>query len=127
MTRARIRHLSRAVLAGSIVGAILGLACCADDEAAPPAVTADANVTPVFGGDAAGPPPVVVDAEVPPADVCGDRSGLQVSSPWPLRGGCPTRAGWSSMSGPKNATVSVRLPLLGSESSPAAAGPSGIV
>ncbi|HVJ93734.1 MAG TPA: PQQ-binding-like beta-propeller repeat protein, partial [Labilithrix sp.] len=44
---------------------------------------------------------------------------------WPLRGGCTTRAGWSSSPGPQTGAVAFRAPLEGGESAPAYA--SGIV
>ena len=36
---------------------------------------------------------------------CGDMSGLQEGSPWPMRGGCPTHQGRSSYTGPDVPTL----------------------
>lgn len=34
------------------------------------------------------------DAKPPPGDPCGDLSGLEADSPWPMPGGCPKRPGF---------------------------------
>lgn len=65
--------------------------------------------------------PPALDAEGVPENVCGNRDGLQLDSAWPLRGGCPTRAGWSSVPGPQSSNVHFSVPAAGGESSPVVA------
>src|SRR5690606_13337531 len=62
-----------------------------------------------------------VPEDPPPGDVCGDSRGLDPLASWPLRGGCPTRAGRSSSLGPQNANARWREPTSAGESSPAVA------
>lgn len=66
--------------------------------------------------DRATPP---IDAEPSVGDVCGDKTGLQPGAPWPLRGGCPKRAGVINGPGPANAVVKWSLPIAAAETSPA--------
>lgn len=107
------------VVAGALVlsglPALVALAACASDD--PGGTTKDGG-----GGDA----PLLgetslLDGEagVPAGDVCGDAMGLEPSSPWPMRGGCPKRAGVAATTGPSAATVKWSLPLAAGDSSPA--------
>ncbi len=89
-------------------------ACAADDPrgAAPDDGGGDAP----FLGETS---PPDGEAGVPAGDVCGDATGLEPSAPWPMRGGCPKRAGVSATTGPSAATVKWSLPLAAGDSSPA--------
>jgi len=99
----------------AVVG-VVAFASCGGEEERPRFRNDDAAVDAAFIGDAAPPEP---DAERPPGDVCGIGSGLQESAPWPLRGGCTTRAGWSALPGPTSAEISYSVPLSAGDSSPA--------
>jgi outer membrane protein assembly factor BamB len=104
----------------SALALVAGFASCGGEEDGPPQLkSGDAALDALLVGDNVAPP--VPDADPPPGDVCGNRGGLEPSNPWPLRGGCPTRAGWSALSGPQQATVSWTVPLPAAESSPALA------
>lgn len=59
------------------------------------------------------------EAGVPLGDLCGDLGGLEKDAPWPMRGGCPKRAGVSSNAGPQTAKVKWSIALPAGESSPA--------
>src|SRR5512137_3196436 len=63
--------------------------------------------------------PAEAAAEPPLGDPCGDRQGLEPNAPWPMRGGCPKRAGYFPGVGPATATVKWTLPVAASASSPA--------
>ncbi|HVM70068.1 MAG TPA: PQQ-binding-like beta-propeller repeat protein, partial [Gaiellaceae bacterium] len=113
--------MRRRTLLASLVAAVSGAACvvfaaCGGEEDARPAASKDAGSDAALIGETT---PPVPDAEPPPGDVCGIRGGLSAASPWPLRGGCATRAGYASTSGPQNATVAFSTPLAGGESAPA--------
>lgn len=95
---------------------VVAFASCGGEEERPPARPVDAGFDAALIGETAPPEP---DAEPPPGDVCGIGSGLQPSAPWPLRGGCTTRAGWSALPGPTNAQVSFTVPMSAGDSSPA--------
>lgn len=99
----------------SLLAAFVLLAACADDE---PADTSspDAGSDALLLGDVIAPD---ADADVPLGDVCGDAKGLEVDAPWPMRGGCPKRAGVASSPGPQNAVVKWSLSLRAGETSPA--------
>jgi len=99
---------SAAVFAGAL------FACASDDEdPVPPVVDAAPDAPLAF--DAQTPD---ADADVPLGDVCGDATGLEPEAPWPMRGGCPKRAGVATGVGPQNATVKWSVPTPGGESSP---------
>jgi outer membrane protein assembly factor BamB len=44
------------------------------------------------------------DGPLPPSE-CASGGGLQIGSPWPMRGRCPSHAGQASVSGPQTAAV----------------------
>lgn len=106
------------VFACSVVGpiALVAFGACGGEERSDPPAIVDATADTPLLGETSPPEP---DAEPDPGDVCGLRGGLMPSAPWPLRGGCPTRAGRASVSGPQSATVSATVPALAGESSPA--------
>jgi outer membrane protein assembly factor BamB len=106
-----------ALLAVAAGGALLAAAACSSDEPAaepppPPSGPIDGSFLSETG------PPEPVDVTVPPGDVCGDRSGLQATSTWPMPGQCPTRAGYSSLQGPESGAISFTalLPTSGASS-----------
>jgi outer membrane protein assembly factor BamB len=112
--RAAIRYLS--VVAGLGAAFALGaMGACASDEPADTSKDDSGFDAPVLGD--AGPPEA--EAAVPLGDVCGASEGLEKESPWPLRGGCPKRAGVSENAGPQAATVKWSVPMPAGESSPA--------
>ena len=100
-----------ALVSASALGAVL--ACGGSDEDQPPAIDG--------GGDASllneGAPPNP-DADVPIGEVCGDVKGLEENAPWPLRGGCPKRAGAAGATGPQNASLQWTLALPSADTSP---------
>jgi outer membrane protein assembly factor BamB len=59
------------------------------------------------------------DADPPLGDFCGDSQGIELNAPWPMRGGCPKRAGVSMSTGPQNAALRWSVPMPAGESSPA--------
>ena len=113
--RLAFRYLAVATAVSSLTVAGFLAACASDDPAAPAEPMEAASDAPLLG-DTIAPEP---DAEVPLGDICGDSQGIEVNSPWPMRGGCPKRAGASSGPGPQNATLIWSVPLLAGESSPA--------
>jgi outer membrane protein assembly factor BamB len=96
------------------VSALAALAACASDD---PADTSskDAGTDTLKFGDAM----PEAEAGVPIGNVCGDAKGLEKDAPWPMRGGCPKRAGVSANGGPAAATVKWAVALPVGESSPA--------
>jgi outer membrane protein assembly factor BamB len=104
------------LLSGATAGLALLVACTSDAPA--DAVAREAGSDASLLGDVAAPVP---DAGVPLGDVCGDATGLEKGSPWPLRGGCPKRAGVAGGSGPTTATVKWSLSVRAGDTSPAIA------
>lgn len=106
------RFLSLLALALGATGA--AFACGGSDEDTPPAIDG--------GGEASllneGAPPNP-DADVPLGELCGDVKGLEENAPWPLRGGCPKRAGAAGATGPQNASLQWTLALPSADTSPA--------
>jgi outer membrane protein assembly factor BamB len=98
------------------LAALASLAACAGDDPADPTPIVEAGTDAPLVGDVV---QVDADAEIPLGDVCGDGSGLEKDAPWPMRGGCPKRAGVSPNAGPQNATLKWSIPLPAGESSPA--------
>lgn len=96
-------------------GAAFVLGACASDEPSdPPALEAGGDGT--LLGDVIAPD---ADADVPLGDLCGDSRGLEQDAAWPMRGGCPKRAGTSASIGPQNATLKWSVPAAVGDSSPA--------
>jgi outer membrane protein assembly factor BamB len=56
-------------------------------------------------------PPPSGDGGAAGSDGCGETSGLQAGSPWPMLGRCPTHSGRASTAGPKSLTVKWTAPL----------------
>lgn len=85
----------------TLISATVGIALACggeeDDQKGPAA--GDGGLDGLLVGETA--PPIPPNDEPPPGDVCGNKTGLFNASPWPLRGGCPTRAGWSGTGGPQ--------------------------
>jgi outer membrane protein assembly factor BamB len=123
-----LRFVSTAGLALATAAGVVALSCGGGEDApanlAPTATEAGIDAL-LVGGDAA--PSRPIDAEPPPGEVCGNKTGLFATSPWPLRGGCPTRAGWSSTPGPQSGTVSWTVAAPMGQSSPAVLGTTGMV
>ncbi len=120
-----VRRSIFAVLGGVLVAAgLVALASCSESsvaaKAAPDAATTESGLDSALIGSEPETPPSE-DAEPPPGNVCGSTDGLQPSASWPLRGGCPTRAGWSSKTGPTTGQVAWTLAAPVGESSPAVA------
>lgn len=133
--RSPARSLARSVafaIAGSAGLASLFVFACSsgDDDGTPPPSSSsggDGAVDATFAADVLPPLP---EAEPPAGDVCGDRAGYEPSSVWPLRGACPTRAGWAGLAGPQSSTIRWIAPLKvggGGESSPAISANAGIL
>ena len=100
--------LALAVVAAA--GSTLAAAACSSDapvEAPPPPPPATLDGS--FLADSG--PAEPVDASIAAGDVCGDRSGLQATSTWPMPGQCPTRAGYSPLQGPASGTILWTSPL----------------
>ena len=79
---------------------------CSDPILDPIDAGGDATVPPEAGADAgndAGPSTI--------AATCGDMSGLQAGSPWPMSGFCPTRRGRSPYVGAQTSTVKWTYPV----------------
>ena len=92
--------------------AIVAVACSSDDPASP---TPDAGHEAGSIASDAGP-----DADAAsPGDVCGSTAGYQTDAPWPLAGGCGTRAGYSAAAGPSAGVVGSTLALPAGASTPA--------
>jgi outer membrane protein assembly factor BamB len=112
--RAALRYLAvLAALAGA--SAAVALSACASDDPGDTTSTDGGSDAPFFG-DVALPDG---EAGVPLGEICGDAEGLEKDAPWPLRGGCPKRAGVSSQLGPQGASVKWSVALPAGESSPA--------
>lgn len=96
--------------AGVVALSVLVAACAEDAPSAPAPVDAAPDVALLAEG---GPP----EAGTVAGDACGDTRGLLAGAPWPLRGGCPKRAGVSSRRTPSDATLkwSVALPAAASD------------
>ncbi|HVH44285.1 MAG TPA: PQQ-binding-like beta-propeller repeat protein [Labilithrix sp.] len=112
-----MRRWHRAFLPNAASVVIFAVAAsCGEGEKRSSFIASDAGFDAASLGDTAAPPQIT---EPEPGDVCGIASGLQASAPWPLRGGCSTRAGWSALPGPQSAAVSFSTPTLAGETSPA--------
>lgn len=104
------------VIAGLAGAASLAaLAACASDDPGD-ASNKDGGRDAALLGDAT---PPDGEAGVPLGDVCGNAEGVEKGAPWPMRGGCPKRAGVASGSGPRTASVKWSVPLAVGDSSPA--------
>lgn len=115
---AGVMRRSVVVLASSTLAVLFSvLGACASSEGREPRARADggAPVDASFGREEAAPP--APPGELPAGDVCGDTSGLDPAASWPARGGCPTRAGRSSLLGPQNASIRWREPAAAAEGS----------
>ena len=110
-----LRNLAVAT-AVAAVAAVGFLAACSSDEPAAPEPAEASSDAPFLGENVAFP-----DADVPLGEICGDSKGIEVESPWPMRGGCPKRAGAASKPGPQSSTLKWSVPLRAGESSPAIA------
>lgn len=99
---------------------LVGLAlACGDEEprASSPPPPADGSGTDVvLGGDTDDRP---IDSGFPVGDVCGDKRGFQSNATWPLTGGCATRAGAASGTGPQTGNQAWRAEANTGESAPA--------
>lgn len=117
-----MRRLIFVGLTSALVLVVVAFASCGGEEEPRPLQGGDeASVDPGFtGSDETGP-----DTEPSPGNVCGNGGGLSPSAPWPLRGGCTTRAGWSALPGPTNAVIAYSVALPVGDSSPAL-GPLGV-
>ena len=119
LRRAPVIGLLGALAVAGSLGALGAFWGCASDDAATPAPL----------GNEAGPDASLIgetskpdnDADVPLGDVCGNGKGLENDAPWPMRGGCPKRAGVAFGAGPQNAIVKWTLPLAAGDTSPAIA------
>ena len=92
------------------------LAACASAEHEDVKSSVDGGSDASLIGDAT---PPNGDADVPLGNVCGDAKGIETNAPWPMRGGCPKRAGVAAGVGPQNATLKWSVALPAGESSPA--------
>jgi outer membrane protein assembly factor BamB len=119
-----VRNIALVAALGSLgavsaVGALAAFSACASDEPGTPApLPVEAGSDAPLLGETSVPD---AGADIPLGDVCGDAKGLENDAPWPMRGGCPKRAGVASGAGPQNATLKWSLPLAAGESSPAIA------
>jgi outer membrane protein assembly factor BamB len=118
-----LRSLAVVVALGSFgavsaLGALAAFSACASSDPAAPSPSDDGGSDAPFLGETS---PPDGGADVPLGDVCGDAKGIETDAPWPMRGGCPKRAGVASGAGPQNATVKWSLSLAAGDSSPAIA------
>ena len=118
---ARLRRLSVVGVLGALagaggLGALGAFSGCASDDPTTPAPAAEAGSDASLIGETSKPDN---DADVPLGDVCGNEKGLENDAPWPMRGGCPKRAGVAFGAGPQNAVVKWSLPLAAGDTSPA--------
>ena len=117
LRRLSVVGLLGALAAGGGLGALGAFSGCASDDPASPAPL----------GNEAGSDASLIgetskldnDADVPLGDVCGNAKGIETDAPWPMRGGCPKRAGVAFGAGPQNAVVKWSLPLAAGDTSPA--------
>jgi len=107
----------------AIAGALSAAAACSDDGNGGGPIARDGSGDTALVGDTS---PVTPDAPIPEGDVCGDRGGLEQGAPWPMRGGCPRRAGFYGGGGPQTAVVKWSVPLPSADTSPAVSG-TGVV
>jgi outer membrane protein assembly factor BamB len=105
-----------AVAGLALVGTVAGLAACASAEHPDAAAPQDGGGDALLLGDTTAPD---AGTDVPLGDVCGDGQGLEKDAPWPMRGGCPKRAGVSTSTGPQNATLKWSVELPAGATSPA--------
>src|SRR5437899_334113 len=88
--------------------AVLALACaCSRDPQGSVATGPDLAIDFANHGDTPRDFAVLLDLSLPPLDMakvslCGAGSGVQAGSPWPMRGCCPSRRGWSPYIGPES-------------------------
>lgn len=113
--RGKLLRLAVSLFSG---GSLLAFASCAEDGERAPVVVNEASDGTTSFGETGGPPG---DEEPSEGNVCGLSLGLDPAAPWPLRGGCTTRAGWSSRLGPRTTAVSSRFLAPVAESSPVVA------
>lgn len=115
VTRARHRRAWAALAVVAFACAGVTLACASDevDAVGPSAAGGDAALDGESGALPADP------TASPAGDPCGARGGLQAGAPWPLRGGCPKRAGVLPGAGPQSATLQWSVPIAAGDSSPA--------
>ena len=92
------------------------LAACASAEHAEAKTAVDGGSDASLLGDTT---PPNGDANAPLGNLCGDAQGIEANAPWPMRGGCPKRAGVAAGTGPQNATLKWSVALPAGESSPA--------
>lgn len=113
MRAVSFRGLFLVTLVSSLGAAAAFASACASDSGDDS--SADAGGEASLLGDVVAPD---ADAGVPLGDFCGDSQGVEMGSPWPLRGGCPKRAGTTTTTGPQSARIdwSVEFPV--GESSP---------
>lgn len=113
------RALGVALFASQLAAlAALAVAACGTDDEPTPATPTEAGLEASLVGDAS---PPDAGGEVPLGEICGDARGLEPNAPWPLRGGCPKRAGLAASLGPQNATLAWTVALPAGESSVAIA------
>jgi outer membrane protein assembly factor BamB len=93
----------------------ISLACGGEEDNKDNPTPGDGGLDGLLVGDIT--PPIPPNNEPPPGDVCGNKAGLFNASPWPLRGGCPTRAGWSGTGGPQTSSTFWTTPIPASETS----------
>lgn len=111
-----IRALGVALVASQATA--LSLVACGKDDEPSPATPQEAGLEASLVGDAL---PPDAGGEVPLGEICGDARGIEPNAPWPLRGGCPKRAGLAATVGPQNATLRWTVALPSGESSVAIA------
>lgn len=107
--RALFVTLAAAVVACAVAE---GVACSSEEDPDPFGVGSSSG----FVRDGAAP---TEEASVSPGRPCGNDDGLEQGSPWPLRGGCPKRAGFAQRPGPTSTTTSWSLSDPAGHSSPA--------
>src|SRR5262245_45217557 len=117
MSRRFVTAWIGALAIASALGAAAACGKDLDDDTQKP--TTDSAVDTSLVGDTTAPVP---DAPVAEGEICGDRGGLEPASPWPMRGGCPRRAGFTTAFGPMTAGIKWSVPLPSADSSPAVSG-----
>lgn len=100
-----------------VVGFGVAPACSSDfDDTSTKPPAGDASVDAPFVSDGAA---LDGDTPVPVGDICGDRSGLQAISVWPMLGGCPKHASYAQRPATYSTTLRWSVDVPAVDSSPA--------
>ena len=108
----RLRFFVVPVAALAFGGSVFAAACASDD---PGSGSGGPGTDASLLGDAA----IPMEAAVPAGDICGNASGVEHGSAWPMAGGCPKRAGVALHTGAQAPNVKWTTLLPAGSSAPA--------